>query len=432
MGDSQDPVTANGELTAWKEIAAYLGVSVRTAQILEKEQDLPVRRMGGPRGRVSTTIAQLESWKRRNAVSASPEPSPAPAPRNPIAPTRPAWALWGAVFVVLVLGAIAARSRLAAGNPASWHLEHDSLVVVDQRGREVWRKVFPPLAGDAYRLHSSNLGWIGDLDGDSSNEVLFVPVPRESQSVSVPLICYSANGTELWRYATDRAVASGRGRFAAVYSTLGFAVTPIRQGQENGIVLVNNHNAYYPSQVALLSATGSILREYWHNGVFFLINLADLDNDSANEIYLAGINNPYRSATLVVLDVDRFGGAARDSERTEYNLIGLPPPVERARIILPRTCISRANDPWASIFRMWVRHDEIVVETNERLKNPLSILHHLSPDLNRHDAILGDAYRQEHRRLLQSGEIDEKSCPLEDPELKRVRRVAPDQHQKFK
>jgi hypothetical protein len=61
-----------GELTSWKEISAFLGVNVRTAQKWETERKLPVRRLPGGRGRVAADIAALESWKRADPTSTEP------------------------------------------------------------------------------------------------------------------------------------------------------------------------------------------------------------------------------------------------------------------------------------------------------------------------------------------------------------------------
>jgi hypothetical protein len=50
-------------LTSWKQIAAYLDVSVRTVQRWERTENLPVLRMPGYRGRVYVDTAALERWK---------------------------------------------------------------------------------------------------------------------------------------------------------------------------------------------------------------------------------------------------------------------------------------------------------------------------------------------------------------------------------
>src|SRR3954449_8984063 len=51
------------ELTSWKQIAAHLGVNVRTAQKWERDRGLPIRRIPGGHGRVSAEAATLDVWK---------------------------------------------------------------------------------------------------------------------------------------------------------------------------------------------------------------------------------------------------------------------------------------------------------------------------------------------------------------------------------
>jgi len=57
------------DLTSWKEIAAYLGVNVRTAQKWERERGLPVCRGSGPRSRVTTDTGAVDLWKGKLAIS---------------------------------------------------------------------------------------------------------------------------------------------------------------------------------------------------------------------------------------------------------------------------------------------------------------------------------------------------------------------------
>jgi hypothetical protein len=51
------------ELTSWKQIAAHLGVNIRTAQKWENERGLPVRRLPGGHGRVAADITTLDALK---------------------------------------------------------------------------------------------------------------------------------------------------------------------------------------------------------------------------------------------------------------------------------------------------------------------------------------------------------------------------------
>lgn len=49
-------------LSGWKDIARYLGKGVRTVQRYERELHLPVRRVSGTRGSVTTTKSDLDNW----------------------------------------------------------------------------------------------------------------------------------------------------------------------------------------------------------------------------------------------------------------------------------------------------------------------------------------------------------------------------------
>lgn len=58
-------VTDQKELSGWRQIADYLGVSVRTAQAYEQSWGLPIRRLPGKKGRIWATTADLAAWKER-------------------------------------------------------------------------------------------------------------------------------------------------------------------------------------------------------------------------------------------------------------------------------------------------------------------------------------------------------------------------------
>ena len=49
-------------LNSWKEIAAHLGVTVRTAQKWERSRGLFVRRFPGSRGPVFAWAGELDEW----------------------------------------------------------------------------------------------------------------------------------------------------------------------------------------------------------------------------------------------------------------------------------------------------------------------------------------------------------------------------------
>jgi len=50
-------------LKTWKEIAGYLGVSIRTAQNWECEKSLPIRRLVGDKSQVWALRDELDRWR---------------------------------------------------------------------------------------------------------------------------------------------------------------------------------------------------------------------------------------------------------------------------------------------------------------------------------------------------------------------------------
>ena len=69
-----------GRLDSWKEIASYLGRGIRTVQRWEREEQMPVRRLGhARRGTVYADPAELSAWweSRRLTPAAATAPPPA-------------------------------------------------------------------------------------------------------------------------------------------------------------------------------------------------------------------------------------------------------------------------------------------------------------------------------------------------------------------
>jgi len=422
--DDHSPVR---ELSSWKEIAAYLGVSIRTAQSFEKERQLPVHRLAGPRGRVTTTSAELEDWKRRadserlSPTRSSANPVSSPTPGSPQRPAlhRLTWLLPVMAIVglaILLSGGISVRG---VPQPFSARVEHSTLIAADARGHELWRKEFPfALHPTEYRDRPSTYLWVGDLDADGTSEVLFVPVPAEQQLQSTPLLCYSSRGEERWRFTPQLSVHTSTEPFSPIYFIAGLAVTAPH------ILVVSNHYLYYPTQVALLSPTGGVVRQYWHSGHLHFPRFADLDHDGKPEAYLAGISNAWRAITLIILDPFHFDGASQEPEHPQYQLAGFPNACERARVILPRSCMNLKLDPYNTVTDLWVRDGEITLVASERIPHPAGVYHHFTPDLSQHRVVLGDSYFTAFRNATSRGELN-KTCTLDDPNLRNLRILTP-------
>lgn len=86
MGSSEQRPEANGgrRLGSWKEIAAHLGVTDRTARRWESEEGLPVHRhWHDQRGTVWADAAELDAWRASRTVSRGDEARSSGQPESP-------------------------------------------------------------------------------------------------------------------------------------------------------------------------------------------------------------------------------------------------------------------------------------------------------------------------------------------------------------
>ncbi len=108
----------NGRLESWKEIAAYLGREVRTVQLWEKNEGLPVHRhQHSKQGSVHAFPAELDAWRAARTSSPAPADFP-PAPVQPLITRipRPGWIGAAVALVALVASVWFLRSGRATSS----------------------------------------------------------------------------------------------------------------------------------------------------------------------------------------------------------------------------------------------------------------------------------------------------------------------------
>lgn len=347
------------ELRSWKEIAAYLGVSVRTAQLWEKERGLPVCRLG-ERGRVVAKVPEVEAW--RTALLA--EPGPVRAPRG-----RRGWIV--AAVLVVALAGLATISLVNRGpaTPGGVRVENGVLVVHDSQGRDLWRKPFPDGLGEYDSKALSRLAWIGDLDEDGHSELLFVQVPPSPtfEESGTPLICFSADGQTKWRFTPGKQIAAGGREFHPAYRIHQLVVFSPSADSRRKVAAVSLHIPEWPSQLALLDEKGALEAEYWHSGFLNEVLATDLDDDGILELISATTDNGHRRASLIVLDHRRMNGTSH-SARPDYQLPGASG-VEKALLYFPRTCVNRAMKPYNEAVALQATGQGLLVTTWEGAAN---------------------------------------------------------------
>jgi excisionase family DNA binding protein len=410
-------------LCSWKEIASYLGVSVRTAQGWERERGLPVTRMPGGRSQVRASAAALDAWKSSAVAPAEGNGSGIVVAGPPLpavgSSSRPRGALLGAVALVVVLLGGAAWLFLARpAVPAAYRLEQNTLVITDARGREMWRKAFANLARSDYE-NDRSVRFV-DLDGDGQTEVLVVG--HGQQQAETPLICYAHDGTERWRFVPGRTVRTATETFGPPFHIQNFAVTRVGQQHALRIVVTSQHYLYYPTQVALLAPDGRVLREYWHSGGLANLLVTDLAGDGMNRILLGGVHNATKTATLVVLDPETMSGASVE-ENPAYQLQGFAPGVEVARLLFPRSCMNKFLEPFLTVGALWREPSEIDIEVLHRLppNAGASVFYHLSPDLSLKSMTVGSSFERSHAELFVTHVLDHALSATEAAAFRNIR-----------
>ncbi len=415
----------NKELTSWKEIATFLGVSGRTAQYWEQKQGLPIRRLSGPRGRVLANSAELELWK-RNAVLKSTNGSKTWQGRPKIL-TISAVLITALVFIG---ASIVGRSFFAAarpGLPASYHFNFKTFMVTDAAGEAVWNVQLPePFSLSRYAGDSANTTHVcfEDIDGDSRIETLLLYDPANRTKVGCTLICYSNEGVEKWHFAPGGTVSDLSGTYSPPYIIANFLVAdPNRDGAKE--ILVTSHHLFeHPNQFVILDSKGTKTGEYWHSGFLESMDISDLDGDGIDEILLADVNNGYLQATLVVLDPRHVAGASTQPAGDKHQLQKFELEREKAVVLFPRSCISLLLGDRNVAQLLTVGTEQIKIEVIEnRSDRGCSLVYTLDRNLTPIGITVSDRFKAFHHELQMAGKLDHAFSDQEAEQLKREIRV---------
>ncbi|MGJ5817487.1 helix-turn-helix domain-containing protein [Paludibaculum fermentans] len=397
---SSETSTGDRRLDSWKEVAAYLRVSVRTVQSWESHRGLPVHRMSGPKGRIWTTTAELDLWLAADARRSQAEPVP-------VIPSRPARIAPRGLLALGLVGLgifLIAWSLSPVDQVASYRLEGNVLVVSGVSGHELWRYAFDarpmqPWSNDPNHAAPAPL----DVDGDGIREFLF-PLWLQTPNVHQGrLICFTNSGKVKWDFSLGRSVTSGKGeQFAPPYVVWAYA--PVRLGSGRTALAVSSHHNYeYPGQVALLSPEGQLLRQYWHSGHLSHMIVTDLNSDGKDELCLSGIANGYRRIALVVLDPNRMRGASAEKD-PNYRLLGLGAPVEMARFLLPRSSPGARTLDYAIPAELTLQGSELMLSSLEVPgEHGGALSTYFGLDLQFHRTVPAVGFESQFRRMAAQG-----------------------------
>lgn len=432
---------AKTKLETWPEIAAHLGVAVRTAQTWERTQGMPIHRMSGDRPRVWAYTEELAAWQRGFHETGSLQNAFIPTPSEPVAAPkavqvtqlsnasgerlsltlqRHRWVVvWSVVAFLVGAFGVAFLWLPRTSEPAEFRLEQNRLLISDKTGHPIWEHAFPKffLSWSLLPEYQAGLVRIGRLGTSGETSVLVNYVPSDAGEAGTTLYCFSHTGRELWKFTPGREVRTARDTFQNVYSTAGYVVLP-----DGRIVVASHHHVWYPTQLAILDSRGKLLAEYWHSGYLMFLKSRDLDGDGKPELIVAGINNGYHASTLLVLSPDDLDGAASQAPGDPTQLAGMAPAHEKVRILIPMSDIPRAVGMKYNLPQgLEVGPNQIEMIVQEEGDSGHAGAVHYTFDYKFHLVSVkpSDTFVHAHRELETSGVLKHAFSPAEIDELRK-------------
>jgi hypothetical protein len=354
-GTSMDELSKDNLLRSWKDIAAYLGCDVRTCHRWETSHGLPVHRAEGVVAR-STVFAykdELDAWFKETFKNSHAQEKPRAAARP--AGRRPPWAVIGAACLIAAGALLYFLLLRPPGQPADFRIEGSVLVILDGKGREIWRKdmsVEDLQTESFYREHFQlkntsaptvlPLLIMKDIDADGNTEVLFALRRRSDSKGEGILFCFDRYGNERWEYVCQRELHSPNKIFPADYRIYGVVCYDIEGDGRLEIFVISYHAPDWPCQLAVLDpSSGKTIGEFWNAGNLKDILFHDLDGDGREEMIVSGVNNEYKGGCLIVFDPRRVSGGSPQSG--DFVLGGIAPGSMLYYVTTPYTDVSLAK-----------------------------------------------------------------------------------------
>jgi hypothetical protein len=340
----------------WKEIASFLGSSVRTAQDWERKHGLPIHRLPGEKGRVWANTQELRVWLSSSSKLRTVDSTlPSLPEENTFSVPQRRWMshIWVLRKYFLtggatLLGCAGILYALAIGN---WHRGRPSdarvlggtLIVSDEANQKLWQYVLPGRP----ELHLDPLAGakpvIADIDGDGQVEVLFPFRNLDDRNAPSMLYCFNSDGSMRWRRQIGREQHTISGDIYPADYFFSWITVLNKPTPGGGIVVAGAYQG--PSAlfcIELIDRNGQAVSDYYHFGWLWAATAIDLDGDGYDELVAGGVNDAYGNVdnrgyrmTLIAMDSRHIEGQGPRPEGDAHQLVGLTSGNERAVVFLP-------------------------------------------------------------------------------------------------
>ncbi len=316
--------TENKRLIGIKAIADYLNISERNVYRWEKELGLPLRRIGGSKGRyVYADAEELDKWlKQRNSMQEEFRKS---------GRRITSWiVLFLGLFAAAVLFMISLKKLTDSSNddsvnpgqdfpnPISASIDGKIVSIKGENGQKIWNFIGKDKDMDIEALNKYKLICFFDFDNDHTNEVITRIYCQEEDKFY--LILFDNDGSELWRRDIRNEQEFNEIRFQSDFFPLQIDIAYLRS-RETRIITYWRHRVRFLSLISCHDREGRLLNKFVHTGNLGTLETYDLDQDGDDEIIFAGTNNLLNGEGIVgVLCSTDFKGVSPPYRiEPEYN-----------------------------------------------------------------------------------------------------------------
>jgi hypothetical protein len=384
MGSPSPPdngSSRNGRLDGWKDIAAYVGRGVRTAQRWERELGLPIHRLRTGSGEVVyAERAEIDAWLVKqsddnlargdggrdangqngngrngngkdangadgNGIDAN---SRDDGVRGGASASGWRWRAMAGVAGAIALAALAVAGWALSGRsspgdagiataltpalpqPVSLAPSTDTLIAFGADGRQVWQYPFkaPLVEYNPQRPAAFRQAWdIQDIEGDGSSEAIFARASPSDPRV----YCFNSDGSVRFDVSIDTPVRFGE--YACPPVMLTHVFREQRPDFPGTFLVAGHHPLHFPAVLRRLDAQGHTAGEYWSNGYILLVTSVEIDGRWATLV--GGAHNETGGASLAVFFGNIEGSAP--ATRTEYACDGCPAGAPDIFLVFPRS-----------------------------------------------------------------------------------------------